>query len=93
MRVKLFSIYDRKAKVYMAPFVARSETDAIRQITSSLRDPQMRETPVFQHPDDFDVRVVADFDDETGQISPFVPAHMVATIAELAPAPSSTVTS
>lgn len=91
MRVMLFSIFDRKTKCFMAPFVARTETDAVRQITQSLRDPQMRETPVGQHPEDFDLRRVGAFDDETGQIEPLTPAYLVANIAELS-APSTVAT-
>lgn len=87
MRVMLFSIFDRKTKCFMAPFVARTETDATRQITQSLKDPQMRDTPVGQHPEDFDLRRVGAFDDESGQIEPLVPSHLVASLGELA-APS-----
>lgn len=94
MRVQLFSIFDRKTKCFLAPFVARTETDAVRQITQSLRDPQMRETPVGQHPADFNLARVGAFDDETGQIEGLTPAHMVCSLDELAPAaPSSTVPS
>ena len=86
MRVVLFSIYDRKTKCFMSPFVARTEIDAVRQITQSLKDPQMAETPVGQHPADFDLRRIGDFDDETGQIVPLIPSHLVASLGELAPA-------
>lgn len=94
MRVQLYSIFDRKARVYLAPFVSRSETDAIRQISASFRDPQMRDTPVGQHPEDFSLTRVGAFDDETGQIEALTPPHPVCSLDELAPkAPSSTVAS
>lgn len=70
MRVKLFSIFDTKSRVFLAPFVARSTVDAQRQIAASFKDPQMRETPVGQNPEDFELYTVGDFDDETGVISP-----------------------
>lgn len=84
MRVVLFSIFDRKAKIFMAPFVARSETDAVRQISASFRDPQMKDTPVGQNPSEFDLRVIGSFDDETGVITPSEP-RLVSSLAELAP--------
>lgn len=70
MKVKLFSIFDLKSRVYLAPFVARSLVDAQRQIAASFRDPQMMQTPVGQNPEDFELHSVGDFDDETGDVSP-----------------------
>lgn len=91
MRVLLFSIFDRKANIYLAPFVARSETDAVRQVSASFRDPQMRDTPVGQHPEDFDLRFIGVFDDETGRVEGESPRN-VSSLLDLAPkAPPSTV--
>lgn len=85
MKVQLFSVYDRKASIYMSPFVARSTIDATRQIAASFREPQMRETPVGQHPEDFDLFHVGSFDDETGDIVSFQKAALVAPILSLVP--------
>lgn len=85
MNVQLFAIYDRKASIYMAPFVARSTIDATRQIVASFRDPQMRDTPVGQHPEDFDLFHVGSFDDETGRITPWINPALVAPVVSLAP--------
>ena len=83
MRVQLFSIFDTKSRVYLAPFVARSAVDATRQISASFRDPQMRETPVGQHPDDFELFAVGGFDDETGEISPLQSKIFIANLGNL----------
>lgn len=83
MRVQLFAIHDRKTFVYLSPFASRSQVDAIRQIKSSFKDPAMLETPVGQHPEDFDLYHVAAFDDETGEIFPCKPPMLVATLATL----------
>lgn len=69
MKVQLFSVYDRKASIYMAPFVARSTIDATRQIVASFKDPQMASTPVGQNPEDFELYHVGTFDDEAGIVS------------------------
>lgn len=66
MRMLMFSIYDKRAAVYLVPFPARSEIDAKRQIAASVDTPQMRETPIFKHPDDFSLMLLGTFDDETG---------------------------
>ena len=73
MKVALFSVFDKKTFVYLAPFVARSQVDAIRQIKASFKDPAMCETPVGQNPEDFDIMLVGSFDDESGDIAPVKP--------------------
>jgi len=84
MRFLLFSIRDTKANCFLAPFVARSEIDAMRQISSSLREPQMRETPIFTHPQDFDLHAVAIFEDESGVVTSMVPV-LITPISALVP--------
>lgn len=84
MKVLLFAIYDRKASIYMAPFVARSTIDATRQIAASMRDPQIKETPVGQHPEDFDLFHVGGFDDESGVLAPLTMPALVAPVLAIA---------
>lgn len=69
MRVQLFSVFDTKARIYLAPFVARSQVDAIRQIALSFHDPHMKDTPVGQNPTDFELFFVGSFEDESGDLS------------------------
>lgn len=73
MRLRLYSIRDRLAGVFLTPFPARADVEAVRQITASFADPQFRQTPVFQNPKDFDLMFVGEFDDESGEISPASP--------------------
>ncbi len=68
MKLNLYSIYDRKMNVYLTPFPARGDVDATRQITASFADPNMAATPAGQHPQDFDLVKIGDFDDESGAI-------------------------
>ena len=68
----------------MAPFVARSQIDATRQIAASFRDPHMRDTPVGQHPEDFDLFHVGSFDDDIGGISSLPRPVLVSPIVALA---------
>lgn len=68
MLFNLFSVFDAKARVYLAPFVARSAVDAKRQLEAAKADPAFMQTPVGQHPEDFELYQVGTFDDETGII-------------------------
>lgn len=83
MMLRLYSIYDRKMCVFLTPFPARGEVDATRQISASFSNPQMRETPVVSHPEDFDLVHVGMFDDESGEIERVKPA-VVTNLAPLA---------
>lgn len=83
MKLILFALYDRESKVYLAPFPARSDVDAVRNLKDGFRNPQMRETPVGQHPEDFSLCKLGYFDDESGEIMP--ERHFVCSVAELAP--------
>lgn len=79
MRFLLFSIYDRKAGVFLSPFPSRAVIDAERSIVASFRDNSLQGTPVAAHPEDFALYMIGQFDDETGSIDP----HNAQMIAEL----------
>lgn len=84
MKLVLFSIFDMKSGVYLAPFVSRSDTDAERQISASFRDPAIKESPVGQNPEDFALYRLGMFDDEMGTIESTAPPRLVKTLKELA---------
>ena len=66
MRLYLYSIHDKLMNVYLAPFVARADVEAVRQISASLDDPQMAKSALNQTPSDYDLCIVGEFNDETG---------------------------
>lgn len=68
MKFQLYSIFDTKSRVFLSPFVSRSDVDATRQIAASLKDPGVKSTPVGEHPEDFELHAVGVFDDEDGHI-------------------------
>lgn len=76
MKFNLYSLHDRTGAVYLAPFVARSDIDAARNIRASKADPQLQSTPVGQNPSDFFLARVGSFDDDTGIISGVSPVHL-----------------
>ena len=73
MKLRLFSIKDRLMGVFLTPFPARADVEAIRQVQASFADPAMRQTPVVTSPQDYDLFYLGEFDDETGSLSSFTP--------------------
>lgn len=66
MKLKLYSLFDREMNVYLQPFSARADVDALRQVRNSLSDPQLAKSPMVTNPSDYLLVCVAFFDDETG---------------------------
>ena len=71
MKFNLYSIYDRKMGIYLSPFPGRGHVDATRSIVSGM--PQMKDTPVGQNPQDFDLTFIGCFNDDNGEISRCTP--------------------
>lgn len=65
MNVGLYSVYDYQMKVYLAPFVARNDVEAKRQLAAAMADPQLSKSAMCMAPSDFWLVKVAVFDDET----------------------------
>lgn len=93
MRFIMFSVRDTKAGVFLQPFIARSTTDAIRNITSGFEQPEFLQSPVGRYPNEFDLFDIGEFDDECGISKEYTPVF-VSNIADLRPRPrASTVSS
>lgn len=82
MNLKLFSIFDLATGVYLTPFPARSEVDAMRQLAADKDNPQVKQTPIGQKPQDFALMYVGEFDDESGALRPVEPRR-VALVGDL----------
>lgn len=83
MRSMLYSIHDTVAGVFMSPFVARSRVDAMRQIAASKASPDVASTPVASKPHDFALYELGSYDDESGVITPAVPAVRLASVGDI----------
>lgn len=68
MRIRLYSVKDRLLGVYLAPFAARADVEAVRQMKATLKDPQMQGSSLMQSPKDFDLCYISTMDDETGEV-------------------------
>lgn len=75
MIIKYYSIYDRKALIFMPPFHALTDAAAVRSVQDAMEDPQ---TSLHRHPDDFVLFAVGEFDDAKGYYAaPEVVRHVV----------------
>lgn len=85
MRFRLFSLHDVKMGIYLAPFVARNDVEACRQLAGSMADPNMRNSPMVLAPKDFRLVCVGEFDDEAGVLRPFETPLLVSEVAAIQP--------
>lgn len=82
MLIRYFSIYDRKATIFMPPFHALTDAAAVRSVQDAMSDPQ---TSLHRHPDDFVLFAVGEFDDASGVYTSQIPARHVVDVASLVP--------
>ncbi|QXP44337.1 MAG: nonstructural protein [Arizlama microvirus] len=69
MKLNLYSVHDRMMGVYLAPFVARNDVEAVRQLKAAFEDPQMSKTPMVSNPEHFNLVQVGEFNDESGGLN------------------------
>jgi hypothetical protein len=62
---KLYSVYDSVAETWLKPFPMRNKGEAIRGFTQAVNDPQ---TNLYQHPEDYTLFEIGEWDDEKGVI-------------------------
>lgn len=80
MIYRYYSVYDRKALVYMPPFHAHTDGAAMRSIEDAMADPN---TSLARHPDDFVLYYVGDYSDEKGRFFPADPLVHVVDVSAL----------
>lgn len=64
--MNLYSVYDRAAGIYNAPFMAHSDRDAIRSFTLAMQNAPA-DTPQATSPGDFELFCVGHFDQQAGR--------------------------
>lgn len=60
----VFAIWDAKTEVFFQPFYARTRGEAIRSFSGLAQDP---EHLFHQHPDDFHLYCLAEWEEDSGQ--------------------------
>mgnify|MGYP000615718505 CR=1 FL=1 len=63
MIYRVYTIYDSKAELYCTPFYHRSKGGCLRMFQDMAND---RNSQIGQHPEDFTLFEVGEFDDQTG---------------------------
>lgn len=65
MITQAFSVFDTAAGVYSPPFFSITKGLAIRMFSDMAKDPK---TSIGQHPNDFTLFALGEFDDNSGAI-------------------------
>lgn len=71
--MKLFTVYDSKARIYGKPFCAESSVEAIR---SWMQICKSEDSQFAQFPDDFSLYEIGEYNNETAKISQSEPHHL-----------------
>lgn len=70
MNIKMFSIFDAKAGSFAQPFFAFNEAVAQRNVAIAVRDGT---SLLAKFPADYQLYLVGEFDDGTGEVTPMRP--------------------
>lgn len=65
--MKLFAVYDIKAKLYGPPQGQQSEVQAIRSMAAEVNRPDPHNA-LYTHPEDFQLVLIGHYDENTGNI-------------------------
>lgn len=71
MKYKMVCVKDRTADVYGVPYFVMNVGSAVRSFGDEVKRKSTDERPnmLNQHPDDFDLFLIGEFDDETAEIA------------------------
>ena len=81
MIAHLFSIYDVKAMVFHAPFLAHNDADAMRMVSVQIGKP---ETMYARFPEDYRLMYCGQWNDNSGVIDPETPRFVCEVYSLLA---------
>lgn len=73
MIIKIFAVFDTKAQAFNSPFFVSNEGMAIRGFTDAVND---KNNSIGQHPEDYTLFRIGDYNDENGAITPESPATL-----------------
>ena len=71
MTKRLYSLRDNRLGLFAQPIISHNDAVAIRQFGDIVQDEKMG--LIAQHPDDFALYYLGDFDDETGSFASVEP--------------------
>lgn len=77
MRMLIFAAYDRKAALFMQPFFARSQAEAMRMVASTIAQGG---NMLADYTEDYDLTEIGFFDDDDGHIEGIETTFVVACV-------------
>lgn len=75
--MKIFSVFDSKLAVFMTPFFAKNVAVALRSFSDLVADSR---SVVAQHPDDFFLYQLGEFDEDSGHITSCEPDQVAKAV-------------
>lgn len=69
MKQAVVSVFDRAAQLFGRPFFVAAKGQALRSFTEEVNRKDEGRSDFAKHPQDFDLYLLAFYDDETGQFS------------------------
>lgn len=81
MVLKMYSIFDSKLAAFSVPFYEHKDAVAIRKFTDAVNDGSNPNNQWFNHPEDFQLFFLGEFDDNTGELIPSKPQAMLTAAA------------
>jgi len=76
MKLMIYSIFDNVAQVYNRPYYMVNSGMATRSFTDEVNRPS-DDNPMYKHPNDYDLYLLGEFDDETGTVVTVNPVLIV----------------
>lgn len=80
MIIRCYSVYDRKAQVFHAPYYAPTDGAAVRTFSDAVADPN---SMLGRHPNDYVLYFVGTFDDSRALMEPKSPVDHVIDASSL----------
>lgn len=71
----LVALYDRAVEAYAPVMTVNTRNEALRSFRQACNDPN---TPINANPTDYELHVLANYNDQTGQIEGFLQAETLA---------------
>lgn len=73
MKLKIFSVRDAATEIFTRPFFMLTKAEAIRTFTKEANTP---DSQLFQHPLDYHLYFLGDFDQDSGQFNSVKPEDL-----------------
>jgi len=75
MKLNIYTIYDDAAKAYMQPFMFQTDGLAVRAFSDNINSDKSNN--ISEHPEQFTLFKIGEFDDQAATIATFEPPQML----------------